>query len=328
MTRSHQILIGALVLQLILAVAAFWPRTPPATAGAPLLGPIKPEEITSLTIYDDKGASVRLAKPNDKWVLPEADDFPADAAKITPILTKLVGIKNSRLIAKTANSHGRLQVADNAFVRRVEVRTSGGLNQTLYLGSSSGGSVHVRLGSQSDVYLASGLSTWEINADAGSWIDTAYLTIPLDDVVALTLSNANGQFNFTRDAQGAWTTEALAAGETFDPGQVTSLLSSVAALRMTRPLGRSVQPAYGMAQPNAVVTLRARKDNQEKTYTLTIGAKDAQESAYTAKSSDSPYYVRVAEWAVRELVEKTREGFLKLPPTPPLPAPPVPTPKS
>jgi hypothetical protein len=76
-----------------------------------------------------------------------------------------------------------------------------------------------------------------------------------------------------------------------------------------------------------VVTLRTKKDNQEKTYTLTIGAKDAQESAYTVKSSDSPYYVRVAEWAVRELVEKTRESFLKLP-TPPLPAPPVPTPKS
>jgi hypothetical protein len=33
-------------------------------------------------------------------------------------------------------------------------------------------------------------------------------------------------------------------------------------------------------------------------------------------SSESPYYVRVSEYTVKDFVEKARDGFLELPPTP------------
>jgi hypothetical protein len=308
-------------------------------AGA-LLGEIKAEDITSLAIRDDKGVSIRLARQGDpstgsgqvKWVLPEADDYPADGTKITPVLTRLVGLKNNRLVTQTAASHKRLKVADDDFLRRLDLQTSGGASRTLYLGTSAGArATHVRVSGQDQVYLSGDLAIWDVNADSASWIDTAYFSVPQADVVAFTLGNANtvtasgGQWSLTKDAQGTWTLEGLAAGEQLDTNKVTALLNLVTSVRMTRPLGKTEQPAYGLTQPAAMVTLKTRKEDQEKTYTLTVGAQDAQDNSYVVKSSESPYYVRVAEYSVKELVEKKREDFLLVPTPTPATGPQAPT---
>jgi hypothetical protein len=67
-----------------------------------------------------------------------------------------------------------------------------------------------------------------------------------------------------------------------------------------------------MDEPNAVVTV----ETGEKTITLRVGAKEPDANRYVVISSESPYYVRVYEYSVRDLVEKTRDDFLQLPPTP------------
>jgi len=315
MNRFHQILVGVLVVQLALIGVVFWPRKAPA-AGAPLLGKLKADDVTAVVIHDDKGNSIKLGKQGDQWVLPDMDDYPADSSKITPLLTKLTGLTNDRLVTKTAASHKRLQVADDDFVRRLDLTASDGTTQTLYLGSSAGArTVHVRVSGQDEVYLAVDVSTWEMGADAASWINTTYFNVPQKDVVAMTLSNANGQWSFEKDA-GHWTMQGLASDETLNTNNVTGLLNRVIYVRMEKPLGKTEDASYGMAQPSAVVTLKTNKDNQEKTYTLAIGAKTADGKSYVVKSSESPYYVQVTGYTVKNLVEKTRKDFLQLPPTP------------
>lgn len=317
MNRRQQILAGLLVLQLILIVVVFLPRGTTVAAGTPLLADLKVEDISSLTIRDDQGNSIRLVRQADKWLLPEAGDFPADGGKITPALDKLLKAKIDRPVTQTEGSLARLQVADNRFVRQVELTTAGGTTRTLYLGASAGGSsVYARLAGKNEVYLARGLATWEIGADASAWIDTLYLSVPQTDVAGITLSNANGQMSFLKDAQGTWSLTDLAAGETPNSAAITGLLSQVSSLRMVRPLGKTDQPAYGLAQPSAVLTLTTRKDGQEQVRTLTVGAKDAGDNTYVVKLSDSPYYVRVSEYTVQDLVTKKRTDFLQLPPTP------------
>ncbi len=280
--------------------------------GAALLGDVKSEDITSLIIRDDQGASVRLVKQAGGWVLADAGDFPADSAKITPVLAKLVAVKTNRLATQTAGSHARLQVADDQFARRLEIATAGGSSQTFFIGASAGGtSSYVRVGGKDAVYIAGDLASYQVNAAASSWIDPLYLSVTQADVVAVTLSNANGQWSFAKDAQGAWTMAGLADGEAFNAGNFTSILSLATSVQMTQPLGKTEQPDYGMAKPGAVISLQTRKDNQDKVYTLTVGAKSAADSSYVVKSSESPYYVRVAEYGVKDLVERTRQGFLQ-----------------
>ncbi len=53
-----------------------------------------------------------------------------------------------------------------------------------------------------------------------------------------------------------------------------------------------------------------------ETYTLRVGAKDDEDNSYVVSSSESPYYVRVSNYTVKDFVERTRDDFLEQPPTP------------
>jgi hypothetical protein len=234
-------------------------------------------------------------------------------------------------VTHNAANFKRLQVADDAFQRKIEIDASGGASYTLYLGSSAGGrATHARLSGQKDVYIAADLAPFDVNADAASWINASYVEVAQADVTGLTLKNAQGQFIFEKNAQGQWTMQDLAAGEQFSTNNFTTVLTYASSLRMTRPLGKSDQPAYGMAQPAAVVTLKTKKDNQDApgaAITLTIGAKDAADNTYIVKSSESPYYVKVNDYSVNELVTRGKANFLQQP-TPAPGVTPTATPKS
>jgi hypothetical protein len=317
MNNLQRILIVLLVAQLALGVFVFWPRPAAGSGGQPLLANLTADQVTGLAITDEQGNTTKLAKQGDAWIAPEAGAYPADAAKITPVLDKLVALKTGRLIAQTPQSHAQLQVADDQFVRKIEVTKADGSTQTLFLGSPAGGqAAHVRLAGQDNVYLASGLASWEVDTSLLTWINPVYLSFNAADLTGLTLANKNGEFALTRDAQGAWQLAGLAAGETVDQVKMDTLVNNLSSLRLTEPLGKTEDPAWGLASPQAVVTLQIKNGDQTRTTTLTLGAQDAGSGSFVAKSSDSEYYVRVASFAVEDLVQRDRAGFLPATPTP------------
>lgn len=329
MKRHNQILAGILVIQIVLSVFVFWPKSAATAESKPLFPDLESGDIVALTITDadDNSITLRQSAGNGSaelakaWVLPDADDYPAQTDKITPLLTKIVDLTTGRLVTRTDASHKRLQVAPDNFERRIDFETAGGVKHTLYLGSSPRyGATHFRVDGQSETYLTNELFTWETKADAASWIDTAYLSVTQDDIAKLTLENANGTFTFTKDDEGnastelgeVWTMAGLAADETLNETEVTARVRQAASVNMIRPLGKEEKAAYGMDEPNAVVTL----ETSDKTITLRVGAKDAADNSYVVISSESPYYVRVSEYSVKSFVENTRDDFLQLPPTP------------
>jgi hypothetical protein len=313
MKRHNQILAAVLVIQIILSIVVFWPKSAATGASEPLFPDLEAGDIVALTIADADGNSIVLRQVTGDWVLPDADDYPAQADKITPLLDKTVGLTTGRLVTRTDASHKRLQVAPDDFVRRIDFETADGTRRTLYLGSSPKyGATHFRVDGQSETYLTDDISTWDTNATATSWVDTAYLSAPQDDITKMTLENTNGTFTFTKDDEGAWTMDGLAADETLDETKVTDSIQRAASVNMTSPLGKEEKAAYGMDEPNAVVTL----ETGDKTITLRVGAQDLADNSYVIISSESPYYVRVSEYSVKDLVEKTHDDFLQSPPTP------------
>jgi len=318
MKRHNQILAAVLVVQIILSVVVFWPRSAASAEREPLFPDLEADDIVALTITEPEGKSVTLQQVEEDWILPDADDYPAQASKVTPLLEKIVGLTTGRLVTRTDASHKRLQVATDDFARRIDFETTDGETHSLYLGSSpSYGAIHFRVEGQSEVYLASDINTYEVGATAASWVDTTYLNIPQGDVTAVTLENRNGQFAFVKEGAGeegggTWTMEGLTADEMLDGGKVDALLRQAGLVNLIESLGKEDQPEYGMDEPGAVVTL----STGEKTVTLRVGAKDPDDNSYVVTSSESPYYVRVAEYSVKELVENAREDFLRQEPTP------------
>ena len=311
--RHHLILAGVLVAQIVLSVVVFWPRASTAGQSEPLFPDLEAEDITALTIEDGEGNVIRLTQVAGEWVLPDAGDYPAQGDAVTSFLDKLLAVSTGRLVTQSDTSHKRLQVAPDEFVRRISFETADGTKETLYLGSSPQfGAMHFRQEGQSETYLTSELTSFDANASASAWIDTSYQSMTQEDVTRMTLENSKGTLVFEKDSEGNWTLADLAEDETLDETQVTSLLRRAAVVTMKAPLGREGQSSYGMDDPNAVVTL----ETGDKTVTLRVGAKDDEAASYVVKSTESAYYVQVAESSVRALVENGRDAFLQEPPTP------------
>ena len=321
MKRLNLILGIVLAAQIVLSLAVFWPRAAATGGGGALFPDLKADDVVVLTVTDDQGVSIALRKAGAAWVLPAAGDYPADAAKITPLLDKLAQLDTRRLVTRTEASHGRLKVASGDYMRRVDFETAAGARHTVYLGSSPKfGTTHLRLEGQNETYLTDVLSAWDVSAAPASWVNAAYFTLDQQTLTRVTLKNAHGTFVFTKDEQGNWTWTGLKASEQLAASAVTALVNNATSVTLVKPLGKQEDAAYGMAAPLATVTL----ETGDKTVTLLVGAQDPADKSYVVKVSESPYYVRVAEYNVQALVEDTRDSFVQPPPTPE----PTPTPAS
>jgi len=311
--RHHQILAGILIVQLILSVIVFWPK--PSTAGQRELvfADLASGDVTSLTVEDADGNVVKLEKATGEWVLSEAGDYPANEDDVNSFLESLLALSTGRLVTSSDISHRRLRVSPDEFARRITFEASDGGEHTVYLGSSPQyGSVHFRLDGESETYLTSELSTFDANATASAWIDPTYQSVVQEDVDRITLENTNGTFVFEREGEDGWTMTDLGIDQTLDQAQVATVLRQAGSLRMKRPLGTEERPSYGLDNPSAVLAL----ETDENTITLRVGARDPDDASYVVKSSESSYYVLVAETSVRALVENGRDAFISEPPTP------------
>jgi hypothetical protein len=320
MNRRNRILAGLLAVQVVIAAVIFVPRLlPTQSAAAPLLGTLQASDITGLAIQDNTGKRVDLVKQNGTWVLPGSDNFTASTDKITPFIEQLIGLKTDPLVTRTANSHARLQVAPDNYVRKIDLTAADGGVTSLYLGAASGGNAtYVRLDGHDEVYLGRGLSSYQAGTDVASWIDPAYLTVAQDKILSATVENSHGKFEFVKDAQGQWALKGLTPtpDRPFNPDSVVTLLSRLSSINMVKPLGKTAKPEYGLDAPTATVTAIVSDTASTKVITLKVGAKDA-DGNYPVISSDSTYYVSVAASYVEGFINATQDTFLVQPtPTP------------
>ena len=318
MSRGNQILAILLVVQLALAAVVLWPRSASTAGGEPLFRGLEADEVVRVMIVGGAGERIELTRNAGQWGLAEADDYPCKEDAVDDVVTKIAAITTDRLITRTPSSHKRLQVADEDYARLIELELVDGDVHQLYLGTSpSYGVSHVRASGEDAVYLASDLSSTDVNASASAWVDTLYLSVPGDQIVGLTLENGNGTFEFQKGEGGAWTMVGLSPDETVNANNVESLVNRVSSVRMLRPLGTEAREEYGLQDPSAVVLIRTQGEAGSIEITrLHVGSRSDEDGSYVVKTSKSAYYVRVAEYAAGDLVKKTREDFLELPPTP------------
>jgi hypothetical protein len=316
MNRGNQILSAVLVLQVALAAILFWPRQPASAAGELLFAGLDAEQVTRLTIADETGEQVQFINAGAGWVLADTDEYPTTDGVVPDLLEKIVALEVGRPVAESKESHARLKVADDEHASRVELKLQDGTLRTFYVGTSpSYGASHVRVDEQDEVYLSSDLSSADVGARLAGWIDTSYLSLPAQEIVSVTLENENGTFEFVKEGED-WTMSGVGEGETASISAISSLISRAAAVRMLRPLGTEPKPSYGIQDPNAVLVIRAHgAEGTETTYALHVGARSEQDGSYVLKSSESPYYVRVAEYTTQDWVENTREDLLEKPET-------------
>lgn len=256
--RGNLLLAVLAVIQVGLLVWVMTTVASPRTAPPGPLLTADLSDVTGVTITDTDGSSLALSKVDGDWVLPDADDYPADGTRVQTLLDKLSGLQRNGLVATNASSYARLKVADDTFVRKVALDFGKGDTKTILIGSSPNyGSTHVRLDGDPGVYLERDLRDTDARADANAWIVQTATNIDTDDVTELELRNANGTFEFHKEGAD-WVMDGLAAGETLSPNNVTLMVNRLSSLRVHAPVGKEVKPEYGFDDPAAVITLTSR----------------------------------------------------------------------
>ena len=310
MTTGNKILAGLLVLQVAVLVAVFWPRSSDADEGKLFPG-LEAVNVTAVTISDSEGRSIRLARTPFGCVLPEADDYPCEENRLPDFLTRVEDITKTSLVAETKASHARLKVAEDDFERLIELETAEGERHRFYLGTSPRtGSGHVRADGQDRVYLAPALSAVVSPVDAGFWVAPAYAKVNADHVTSFALDNPQGVFRLEKNDDQEWVIAGGKDDRDLHQEKVTSLVGKVASLRLLRPLGKEELGSY--FPPNApisTVTVNTGAGNDGEII-LRIGSKFEDEAAFVVKSSESPYYVLVADVAVEDFMEQGLESLL------------------
>jgi hypothetical protein len=313
MTRRNIVLATLLVIQLGIVLFVFWPRGMNASAG-PLVPELATDKITGVTVQDATN-QVQLAKVDEQWVLPAADNYPVLAANVTRLISDALAIDTSRLVANTPASHGRLKVSPNDYVRRVELTGADGQRVTLYIGASPNvGTTHVRRDGQDAVYLTPAALSTDARTDLAGWIDTAYVQANPDEIQQIDVERDQEQYSLLRDPAGEWTLAGLAPGEMVQTDQANLLASRLATISLTKPLGKSLKPEYGLDQPQASITLTvASADGMTQTVAIAIGAEDEAGSAYTVKASTAAFYGQAPKFQLQDFVEKGRADLVTAP---------------
>lgn len=311
MTKQIKILAGLLALQAVFLVVVFWPGS---SSGVGKLFPgLEEVKVTGVTITDSEGRSIRLTRSPFGCVLPEADDYPCLQGKLPAFLNRVVAITTASQVAETKGSHKRLKVADDEFERIIELEVAGGARHKLYLGTSpQARSGHVRADGQDQVYLATDLSASDASVLATGWVDPEYFSVPENKIAMLTQENSKGRLQLKKEDNGDWTLLGAAGGIALDQGKARSLVTKFGSLRLLRPLGKEELESYGLKEPTAVVTIQiAAGDSSSTERVLRIGAKDPEETGFIVKSSESPYYVIMAESTVQDFLDKGSDDLLE-----------------
>ncbi|HLA43456.1 MAG TPA: DUF4340 domain-containing protein [Aggregatilineales bacterium] len=331
MNQVNKALIALVIVQIIAVIVIYQPESETRASGEPLLSDFAPDTITRVQIQDDTGNQITVARNSaGDWVLPEYDDYPVTGTKVTSLLGKIAGLQTTRLITRSETSQRRLKVADDEFMRRIQLGNTDitGTAYTIFLGNAVGGSAtHVRVDDEDQVFLVDNLRASDATTTLSSWIDTTYFTVPSENVVSVKVENPNGTFEFSKQGDN-WTMTSPEADRDIDSSKISSFIGQITTLRMQEPVSREADDVYGLDTPQAAITIQVQEPVEDTdpeddvtpepvitTYTYEIGTE--QEDGYIVKSSESDYYVRIAAGVATVIIDKTLDNFLiELPPTP------------
>jgi hypothetical protein len=326
MNRTQTILVGLLLLQLVLILIF---RSPMAGAGPQsesraLLPELEAFTASKIEFLGADGKTAVLTRNEDGWVSEELDGFPADATKIDELLDKLGEIKVRRPVVASTRYHKAFKVTEDDYESRVRVWDDAADEPRidLIVGTSPNyRSVHVRRLGEDQVYEIRGLASYELRADAASWIDKMLVDVPENAVSGLILSNAQGSFELARNEQAGWVLRSpeRLQDSPIDAEKVESLLGTAASIRIADTAGPVEDEAAVAAEAVATLTLRlmpgAVPDAQGDEIIVRLGEplpdKDSQRKIYRAGFG---YAGTIWDSSIDDLLDQSADDLIDLTP--------------
>jgi hypothetical protein len=194
-------------------------------------------------------------------------------------------------------------VSDKAFERKLTLMSHGEAKAVLYIGTSPGfRKVHVRPEGVDEIYAVA-FNAWEASAKSDDWIDRQILELDAKRVKRIEMPG------FTLQREGETLQPAdLAENEKGNTEEIGKLVEKLAGLRIESLLGSEAKPEFRQEDPVLEISL-TRGSGELLSYRF---SKPEAGGYYVLKRSDLGPYFKVAEFAVKPLLEETREKLVRI----------------
>lgn len=296
-------LAALLAIQLLVAVGLSLSggRTmAPSDAEATLFS-FTPEQVRGIRVSSGDGAeTLLLTRRDNAWVIAELADLPVQTPKVEQLLGDLAALRKPMPIATTEEARKRFKVADDAFERRLVIEGEGGPIADLLVGDSPGfRRVFARPPEDPGVYdLRIALS--DVSPQRDDWIEPGILSLELDQITRI----AAKDWILIKGEDGTWTLENN--DQALDQETVSALVMRVANLGYRGVLGIEDDPAYNQQDPQLELTV-GLADGSTRSYRVSKGT-DSED--YVLKQADRPWYFKLAEFDLGELMSSDAASFL------------------
>ena len=309
-------LIVVLVLQLALALVLFMRRDPLAgtRSDTPLVRAESVKGADQIVIESKSAESTRivLKKKEGTWVLPDAYDAPAESARVSSLLDRLVALKRGLPIATSESALRRFKVVDGDFERRLVLSAGDRLLGTVYFGSSPGLRKSDARTAEDRAVYAVDLPTYELPTDLGAWLDEDLLKGDSSALAEIDVAGpSRDTIQLLRQKGGdkqpdRWTDPSLKGDQRIDSAHAESLVQQLAQLHVDTVLGTAAKPEWQQEHPALALTL---KDDKSQSVQWTL-SKPASGDFYVLKSSAHPWYFSVSATAGKQLLDASGRAAL------------------
>jgi hypothetical protein len=327
-----RLIAGCLFLVLVqiglVAATHLMNRTETAPSGAGLLLAFHAADIDEVLLEDGEGRHLALKKDKGRWLLPEAGSFPADTDRVQSLIDRLAAMERGWPEASTLEAAVRFKVAEDRYVRKLNLLKSGTAQAIVYLGTSPGlRKMYLRAENDPEIHTLA-LRQHELDVKTDRWIDTGILHLAPERIKRIELPGL-----LLEQGPDGLQPSDLKPGEEVIKQRRDSLVKRLAELTITSILGMKAEPEYGLAEPvfrctvefdnGAIVEYvfgQSPKTSKSAQPAEKDGAGLPPESAarsFVLKVSGQEQLFLVDGWPVDELHNATRSSLVRAKPAQP-----------
>jgi Domain of unknown function (DUF4340) len=247
----------------------------------------KREEINAITLTRGSEKPINFELQNNKWVIKEPINAPADESVINGIIGDLVGARIARdFPGDDLKSYGLAEPAV-----KLEIKLKNGQTHRVDLGSKDpiGTFVYTKIDGSQNVALVSSSVLTSADKSLNDLRDRSLLGATQYELGSVKFTNESGSYELEkRDSD--WMIKSPVEGMA-EESEVTGLLANVTSARAVEVAAETIDdPAkYGLDKPKLTLTARLTAGGER---TVSLGSK-IDDRYYYAKTSDRPQLYKV-----------------------------------
>jgi hypothetical protein len=171
-----------------------------ATADLPPLAVNKDdvEAITKIEIKNADKSSATLEKKGDAWELTAPVSAKANTANVRSLLDNLKELKVKESIDRSTATYPQYDLSDEKAVHVVAYKGDAKVFDT-YFGKSGSRGQLARVGGKDGVWVVDKYSGFLYTREVKNWRETSILKFEDANAIQVTVTNANGQFSFSKN---------------------------------------------------------------------------------------------------------------------------------